>query len=99
MTEIGAGGVVITEFEPFPAFSREFRKLSPELQVRVASKLKDLKANPRPPGLRFEKLKGYRNPGIYTIHLTGNYKISFEVEGTKAWLRYVGPHDEIDRAP
>jgi plasmid maintenance system killer protein len=40
-------------------------------------------ANPRPPGLRFEKLQGYRRPDIYTIHVTGNFKISMEIEGNK----------------
>jgi plasmid maintenance system killer protein len=53
----------------------------------------------RPPGLRFEKLSGYSNPDIYTIHVNGNYKVSLEVTGGNALLRRVAPHDEIDRAP
>ena len=63
------------------------------------SKLNDLIKDPRPPGLRFEKLKRYRNPEIYTIHITGNYKISFEVDGNIAILRTIGNHNAIDRQP
>jgi plasmid maintenance system killer protein len=99
MTEVGVGGVVLTEWEASRRYGRDFRKLTPEMQERAIARLEDLKADPRPPGLRFEKLKGYSCPDIYTIHVTMNYKISFEVEGQKAWLRRIGPHDEIDRAP
>lgn len=42
--------------------------------------------NPRPPGLAFEKLAGHSRPDIYTIYVTGNYKISFEIEGSTAFL-------------
>lgn len=80
-------------------FQRDFRKLETEMQDRVRAKLKDLLKNPRPPGLRFEKLKGHSSPDVYTIHITGNYKLSFLVEGTAAILRRVAAHDEIDRAP
>jgi hypothetical protein len=55
--------------------------------------------SPIPPGLGFEKLKGYSNPDIYTIHITGNYKASIEIGGGAAFLRRVASHDEIDRAP
>jgi hypothetical protein len=70
------------------------------MQSRVDEKLEDLLKNPRPSGLAFEKLKGYANPSIYTVHITGNYKLSFEIiEGSLAFLRRVATHDEIDRAP
>lgn len=55
--------------------------------------------NPRPPGIRFEKLKGYSNPDIFTIHVTGNYKLFMDIVSSEARLRRVGTHDEIDRAP
>lgn len=99
MTEVGAGGVVINGWSTTPQYQRRYKKLTPDMQARVDSKLEDLQANPRPPGLGFEKLKGYQNPDVYTIHITGNYKLSFEVNGDVALLRRVGTHDEIDRAP
>lgn len=80
-------------------YARRYKKLTSDMKSRVDKKLDDLQTNPRPPGLDFEKLKGYKNPDVYTIHITGNYKLSFEINGTIALLRRVGTHDEIDRAP
>jgi mRNA-degrading endonuclease RelE of RelBE toxin-antitoxin system len=99
MTEVGAGGVVITGWRATPQYKRRYKKLTKDMQTRVKQKLKDLQANPRPPGLGFEKLKGYQDPDVYTIHITGNYKLSFELDGGIALLRRVGTHDQIDRAP
>jgi mRNA-degrading endonuclease RelE of RelBE toxin-antitoxin system len=99
MTQVGAGGVSLTRIQRTKRFTRDYGKLTPELQERTNEKLKGLLKNPRPPGLAFEKLKGYRRPDIYTLHVTGNYKLSFEIEGATAILRRVAPHDELDRAP
>lgn len=99
MTVVGAGGVVITHLSRIERFDRDYRKLDAELQGKVTTKLRDLLKTSRPPGLRFEKLKGYSRPDIYTIHVTGNHKISFLIDGTTAILRRVANHDEIDRAP
>lgn len=63
------------------------------------NKLKSLHTVPIPPGLEFEKLKGYDNPSLYTIHVGGNCKVSMEIDGSIARLRRVGTHKEIDRTP
>lgn len=99
MTEVGSGGVKITELIAKKGFDRYLKDLTTEMQNKLGDKLNDLRADPRPPGLRFEKLKGYKNPAIYTIHLTGNYKVSMEIIGSVAYLRKVADHDTIDRAP
>lgn len=99
MPEIGAGGLKITAYDFSNRFKRDFKKLDPALKNRLKDKLEDLLKNPMPPGLGFEKLKGYSDPDIYTIHVTGNYKISMEIVGTLAKLRRVSPHDDIDRLP
>lgn len=99
MTRVGEGGVVITGWQASQVYRREYRKLPADLQALVKAKLGDLQQCPRPPGLRFEKLKGHHKPPIYTVHITGNYKLSFEVAGSVAWLRRVAPHKQIDRAP
>ena len=99
MTRVGAGGVALKSLKRTERFQRDFRKLEADMQNRVIEKLTDLLKNPRPPGLRFEKLKGYSRPDIYTVHITGNYKLSFVVDGTTATLRRVAPHDAIDRLP
>lgn len=100
MTLIGAGGGAITAVAPSKRYARDYRKLTAALQARVDEKIQDLLRNPRPSGLGFEKLKGYANPSVYTIHITGSYKLSFEIiESSVAFLRRVATHDEIDRAP
>jgi len=99
MTVTGAGGVIVKQLSTTSRFDKQFKKLPPEIQRLVPQKLEGLLANPRPAGLRFEKLKGYARPDIYTIHITGNYKISFEVAGSLVILRCIGNHNEIDRLP
>jgi len=99
MTQVGQGGVVIVGLQYLKTFKKDFSKLTPDYQNLVESKLKDILKNPRPSGLKFEKLKGYKNPDIYTIHVTGNYKISFAINGDEATLRRVGNHNYIDRTP
>ncbi len=69
MTQIGAGGVVITRWSKLIRFHRDYDKLTIEQRDRIDQKLQDLSMNPRPPGLGFEKLKGYDNPPVYTIHV------------------------------
>jgi hypothetical protein len=99
MTIIGAGGMVVRSWKKMKRFHKDYDRLSIELRDRVDITLQDLVKSPIPAGLRFEKLKGWHNPDIYTVHVTGNHKISFEVSGTHASLRRVAPHDEIDHAP
>lgn len=99
MTRVGSGGVLISSWSPTKRFRREYDKLTPELRAAVDGKLRDLAQNPMPRGLRFEKLKGYSAPDVYSIHITGNYKLSMEISGSRATLRRVATHDEIDRQP
>jgi len=99
MTHIGSGGVQITTVELKKCFKRDFKKLDPQLKKLTEDKIEDLYKYPHPPGLRFEKLSGIRNPDVYTFHVTGNYKVSLEIYGSTASLRRVGNHDLIDRSP
>jgi hypothetical protein len=82
-------------------FKREIGGLSPELKEAAKVALQHLKQSPPPAKLKIEKLKGYRNPSIYSIHITGNnsHKISFELQGEHAIMRRVATHKEIDRRP
>lgn len=99
MTAIGARGVVVCRSQTTSRFDRDYRKLDSVMKDRVDEKLRDLLKNPRPSGLAFEKLKGYKRPDIYTIHVTGNYKVSFNIEGDLAVLRRIACHNEVDRRP
>lgn len=77
------------------------KRLAPNLLQAAKDAIRDLKADPPPARLRVEKLSGYRNPSIYTVHIVGNHshKISFELDGTHAIFRRVATHKEIDRDP
>ena len=99
MTKVGVGGVVLSSIDYTARFKKDWKKLTTDLQDLAKDKLSDLLKNPMPAGLRFEKLKGYRKPSIYTIHVTGNYKISLEIFCDQAVLRRIACHDDIDRAP
>lgn len=108
MTVIGSGGIRFDLYDRTSRFKREYKRLDKPMQERVRDKLVDLLKHPFPPGLAFEKLKGYSNPDIYSFHVTGNYKASLAVERragkdgqtlTVAVLRRIAPHNEIDRAP
>jgi len=93
MTVTGAGGVHIKAWKKSKRFHRDYDKLDIEMRDLVDGKLQDLTKPILPTGLDFEKLKGYSNPDIYTIHITGNYKASMEINGDCAFLRRVANHD------
>lgn len=99
MTVTGAGGVTISAWRKSRRFHRDYDKLTIDLRDRVDAKLQDLTKAIRPSGLAFEKLKGHSSPEIYSLHVTGNYKVTMEISGGDALLRRVADHDEIDRAP
>jgi mRNA-degrading endonuclease RelE of RelBE toxin-antitoxin system len=98
MTIVGAGGIALVSYRYTNRFKRDLKRLDDALQATTQAKLRQLHQNPFPPGLRFEKLKGYSDPDVYTIHITGNYKVSFEIvqgeAGCVATLRRIGPHKE-----
>lgn len=91
--------MVIKRWSKSKRFHKDYCGLTNEQKDLTDQKLQDLTQDPRPAGLRFEKLEGRSNPDIYTFHVTGNYKCSLEIDGAKAFLRRVGSHDDIDRAP
>ena len=83
------------------AFERDYKRLSRPIQNAVNEVITGLMQNPRPARLRFEKLRGYSNPGIYTVHVTPNHshKLSFSIEDGVVILRRIGTHRKIDRSP
>lgn len=72
MTIVGGGGVTIERWCKSKRFHKEYGKLDNEMKNLVDQKLQDLVKEPRPSGLAFEKLKGYADPDVFTIHITGN---------------------------
>ncbi|MDR0233956.1 MAG: hypothetical protein LBI31_04040 [Zoogloeaceae bacterium] len=100
MTVVGAGGVSFAGVIRQARFRKEYTRLDPAIQKRVDDTLVKLLQNPIPPGIKFGKLKGYSKPVIYTVHATGNFKISLEMlDGNIASLRRVAPHDDMGECP
>lgn len=99
MTVVGAGGVEIVRYTFKPSFEKDYKKLTPQLQDKFKKQVKKLFSANKTGTLSFEKLKGYKRPDIYTIHIEGNYKASFEIEGNVAVFRRIGSHDRIDLSP
>ena len=98
----------VSKTETTKTFDNDYQRLPDEIKQKLKDKLKKFCGTTLdriPYGFRFEKLKGYKNPSIHSIHITGNhaYKLSFELrdteEGTIMVLRRVGSHADIDRAP
>ena len=96
-----AGGIRITSLRTTRRFERDYKRLPEDIKDEVDACLRLLRVDPMPGRLRFEKLNGYRNPNIYTIHVTSNHshKLSMEIEDEVATLRRVGTHKTIDRNP
>lgn len=84
-----------------PGFGKSLKCIPPEKRAEALSAIKALLQDPMPQRIRFEKLVSYKNPAIYTIHITRNHshKASFELIGATAVMRKVGTHKEIDREP
>lgn len=82
-----------------PGFQRSLKKVSNRELVDEA--IADLLLDPLPGRFDFKKLKGYKNPNIFTITISGNhaYKLSMEIRDGVAILRRVGTHKEIDDNP
>lgn len=83
------------------AIRDDLGKLPPALKESAKEAIKALLRYPQPASIRLEKLSGYKNPGVYTIHLTRNHshKASFEYVGDVAVFRRIGTHKEIDKTP
>lgn len=96
--------IVIQKVAFLPRFEKDYQRLPPDIRehTKVAiNQLLERKSPPFPKTLKFEKLNGYRNPNVFTIHVTHNHshKASFEMRGDVAYFRQIGTHKELDRAP
>lgn len=96
--------VVIQESQFLPRFENDFQKLPPDIKTEAKAAIRQLlerKHPPFPKTLRFEKLKGFKNPNVFTIHVTPNHshKASFEIRDGVAIFRQIGTHKELDRDP
>ena len=78
-----------------PEFRDSFRKLNPEIQLKVQRAYELFKDNPRHPGLKFKRVQGMRNR--YSVRIDSNYRALGRVHGNVIIWYWVGPHNEYDR--
>ena len=87
---------------PSPRFTRDYKRLPPDIQREVDNCLRDLGKQPVPAMRRLHRISpAGQRPQIFSVDVLPNkaYKISFELDGPHAVLRRVGTHQEIDRLP
>lgn len=93
--------VVVESFDYTPSFQEELLAAPSDCQAAARDALKLLKQNSRAKSLRLHSLKGYRKPSIYKIDVfaSKSWQITFELAGTRAILRRLAKHRDIDRRP
>lgn len=80
-------------------FRRAYKNLDAPLQQEVNALLEELINDELSHGRKLKPMKGYRNPKIWEVRVTQNYRLTFEVEGEVAVLRNVGTHNVLYANP
>lgn len=97
----------------FVGFQNCFKRLKPDLQKEVRRALAELSMvdiDNAPAKLHLHALKNKevvsvldpkKKVKVYTFHVTSSdsHKASFTFEDGCAYMRYIGAHDDIDKAP
>ena len=79
-------------------FKKAFKKLPPELQVKVIKALQLLSENPRHPSLQTKPIQGIR--GIYEARVDQSCRMTYQrLPDNVLLLRVVGKHDETLKNP
>ena len=81
----------ITRFKEKPSFKKDVKRLDTKAIKDLERALRDLMGEV-PPGRKFKKLK---DSDVYTIRVSLNYRLSFELDGDIAILRRVGPRQKF----
>ena len=81
-----------------PRFKKAFKKLPPELQVKVIKALKLLEENPHHPSLQTKSVQGAR--GIFEARVDHSYRMTYQrLPDDVLLIRVVGKHDETLKNP
>lgn len=84
--------------EASPRFKKAYKKLPPQLQVKVLKALALLGENPRHPSLRTKPVQGVR--GVYEARVDRSYRMTYQrMPDDVLLLRAVGKHEETLKNP
>ena len=78
-----------------PRFERDYRKLSPDLKVRVDRALLQMEHDLRYPSLQVKKMRG--TDDIWEARASQSCRVTFNLDGDLILLRTVGDHDVLKR--
>lgn len=78
-----------------PAFLISYDKLPKEIKKKFYKQLHFLKDNPKHPSLQIHKMQG--TDGFWEFYIDDFYRCVFTKTDNIYRLRYVGPHDIIDK--
>ena len=78
-----------------PRFERDYRKLSPDLKMRVDRALLQMEHDLRYPSLQVKKMRG--TDDIWEARVSRGGRITFNLDGDLILLRTVGDHDVLKR--
>ncbi|MBU4444711.1 hypothetical protein KJ656_06480 [bacterium] len=76
-------------------FIKLYKKLDPDVKLRVKKALRLFQENPLHPSLYNKKMAGQSN--IYEIRVSSNYRITYSKSGDLVLLRKVGTHDILKK--
>ncbi|MCF7905913.1 type II toxin-antitoxin system mRNA interferase toxin, RelE/StbE family [Candidatus Gracilibacteria bacterium] len=79
------------ELQYKPKFLRQFKKLSPEIQILAVQKIRLLRKDLFLPELKTHKLKG-RFDGVFSFSVDFSHRIIFHLEEGSITLLCIGTH-------
>ena len=78
------------------AFAKDYRRLPAKIKDKADKQLRHLMENPKHPSLKIHRIEGTH--GFWEFYLDRSYRCVYTQEGDTAVLRYIGPHDIIEKA-
>jgi mRNA-degrading endonuclease RelE of RelBE toxin-antitoxin system len=86
----------VARFRYKPSFKRDIRRLETRVTNELEKALDELKSGNLPPGRKLKKLAGR---DTYSLRITLDYRLSFDLEDDTAILRRVGPRQRFYDSP
>ena len=87
-----------TKYDYSPTFTRQYKKLSPQIKKAVKEALETFKKTPQAKSLRFHRLSSVKPPvwkiDVYPDH---SWQIAMRISGETCTILTVGTHKMMDR--
>jgi mRNA interferase RelE/StbE len=77
-------------------FRKDYRRLPKSIREKADKQLRFLSDNPKHPSLKIHRIEGAH--GFWEFYVDRSYRCVYTLESDAAVLRYIGPHDIIEKA-